>query len=590
MVITMAATLKGPLRYVMRAVEPEYDPTVLRWPRSARVAVMPTARARRWLVRILVAGASLTLLLACFVLWILLFSFAEPPALDREPAIVSAQGPAREADGRLRLDSSWFLRREGRSLLYVEGDPFTLGYANARLTADLLAEQERSLWEQVHEHLPGRLQRFGVYLLVLFNNRSLPDYVPREYQLEILGLSRGGDPGPSPYDRYAPLYHRVLNYHAAHDIAHWVWDRPVAGCTAFAATGRRTADGRLWVGRCFDFEAGPVFDRNKIIGCFRPSRGLAFLSVSWPGMAGAVTGINEARLYCSINGAHSADAGRIGTPVSLVVRQVLQYARTVPEALAIVRGARVFVADSYLVADGKTGEAVVVEKSPGRTGVRPMRDGLIVQANHFESPELADDGGNREYMAVGTSVARRARMQELLDRHSGQLDAPTAVAILRDTRGVGDLPLSLGNRAAINAFIATHAVVADVAGGILWVSRGPHALGAYDAYAIDRFGEQIAAPIPPDPLLGDGRYDRLLRARELLRLAGRREAGACVAPLEEAASLNPGDPEILAALGEALEAAGRTQEARDAYRAALLAHPPFVGERERLARALARLP
>jgi tetratricopeptide (TPR) repeat protein len=412
------------------------------------------------------------------------------------------------------------------------------------------------------------------------NNRNLPDYVPREYAEEILGIAEGC---PDPFPQLGPRYHRILNYHAAHDISHWVHDRPVVGCTAFAAGPGATRDGHLLVGRNFDFEAGRVFDRNKIIGCYRPSRGRAFLSVVWPGMAGAITGLNEDRIFCSINGAHSESKDNIGTPVSLVVRQVLQYAGSVEEAVGIIRDARVFVSDSYLVADGKTGEAVVVEKSPARVEVRRILEDILLQSNHFECGGFDDDEGNREYQRIGTSVPRHRRLAELVQRHRGALDVPTAVAILRDRQGLGDKRLALGNRRAINPMIATHSVVADVTTGILWVSRGPHQLGAYDAYAIEDFGDPIAPPIPADPVLASGRYDRLRQARDLV------EYRPTERNLRRALELNPGDPTALSRLAKLLEEAGRRGEALGYYQAALEGEPPFLEDREEIEAAIRRL-
>ena len=536
-------------------------------------------RKRRWLKWLLWIGCVLLVLPATFLAGVFLACFADPPELDYQPQILAVGAPV--ADGeRVRLGKCWFQERKGHSLLYLEGDPYSIGYANARLTADLIAIQERHFLETIKGFFSNRLELFAVGVAVLVNNRNLPDYVPREYAEEILGIAEGC---PDPYPQYGPRYHRILNFHAAHDISHWVHDKPVVGCTAFAAGKGATRDGHLLVGRNFDFEAGRVFDRNKIIGCYRPLRGRAFLSVAWPGMAGAITGLNEDRVFCSINGAHSESKDNIGTPVSLVVRQVLQYAGSLDDAIGIIRDARVFVSDSYLIADGKTGMAVVVEKSPARTEVRRIEGGILLQANHFECGGFADDAGNREYQRVGTSVQRLRRLTELVRRHAGDLDVPTAVAILRDRRAPGDKPLALGSRSAINPMIATHSVVADVTAGVLWVSRGPHQLGEYDAYTIADFGDVVAPPIPADAVLTSGRYERLQRARELIEYLPNE------ANLRRALKLNPGDPTTLHLLAQWLEEAGRQDEALGQYKAALAAEPPFLEDREEIEAAIRRL-
>ena len=123
---------------------------------------------KRWLRRGLKTIVGLLVLFGLFVGWALLFCFAEPPELDYEPVALgyappSAPGP----DGRVHFGPNWFLPQKGRSLLSVEGDPFSLGYANATLTREFLAEQERSLFETVEQFFPNRLGLYGIGLVVL---------------------------------------------------------------------------------------------------------------------------------------------------------------------------------------------------------------------------------------------------------------------------------------------------------------------------------------------------------------------------------------------------------------------------------------
>ncbi len=546
---------------------------------------------RRWLRRLAIAAGLLFLAAAGFVLWVYFACFATPPPLEGTPAILAEKIVA-DPDGRQRLGKAWFRADPGCSQLYVEGDPFTIGYANAALTADYLELQERSLIQSARTALRSDLAFAAVTLFVLVNNRNLPSYVPLEYQLEILGLSRGGR---DPFPAFGPRYHRILNYHAAHDIGHLVMDRPVLGCTAFAVADAMTRDGHCIVGRNFDFEAGRHFDENKITGLYRPAKGHAFISVSWPGMAGAVTGMNAERLYCSINGAQSQDRANIGRPVALVVREVLQYARDLEDAIHIVRAAPVFVADAYLLVDGKTSRAAVVEKTPRTSAVRRMEGGALLLANHFESPELAGDAANAAFMRDGTSVARGRRLAELIAARRGAIDPAAAAEILRDRKASGGKTVAAGNRGTINPVICTHAVVADLTAGVLWVSRGPHQLGRFEAFSIEKFGQQAAPPIPEDPALAEGLPARLTKARALLAAVEKewsatgRLSPAATAAVSEALELNPGDPLAHDLLGRELEAAGRHEQAWENYRAALEGEPPFREDRVRMQAALQRL-
>ena len=158
----------------------------------------------------------------------------------------------------------------------------------------------------------------------------------------------------------------------------------------------------------------------------------------------------------------------------------------------------------------------------------------------------------------GTSLARRARLEELLQEHRGTLDVASAVAILRDKKGPGGAERSLGHRATINPMIATHSVVADVSAGVLWVSRGPHQLGAFDPYRITEFGAPSAESIEADADLANGNFERLEEERRVLReLAPVLDEGTVLNDgqlerLAYARTLNPSDAIVLLCLARAL--------------------------------------
>jgi hypothetical protein len=195
-------------------------------------------RKRRWLKWLIRIGGALLLLLAAFLAWVFLACVADPPELDYEPAILAAGAPVKDGE-RMRLGKCWFEERKGRSLLYLEGDPYSIGYANANLTAKLLATQERHFVQTVKGFFSNRLELFLVGIAVLVNNRNLPDYVPREYAEEILGIAEGC---PDPFPEYSTTTPRTTSRTGSTTSRWWAARRlPPAG--ARRATGTCSSAG-----------------------------------------------------------------------------------------------------------------------------------------------------------------------------------------------------------------------------------------------------------------------------------------------------------------------------------------------------------
>ena len=92
---------------------------------------------RRILLWTLAAAGCAVLLLAGFLAWVYLACFARPPVLAGRPAILD-EAIRSEGGGRTALGRCWFRKDPGCSFLFLEGDPFTIGYAGATLTEEYL--------------------------------------------------------------------------------------------------------------------------------------------------------------------------------------------------------------------------------------------------------------------------------------------------------------------------------------------------------------------------------------------------------------------------------------------------------------------
>lgn len=423
--------------------------------------------------------------------------------------------PSQDPDGARRTPKGWTVVR-GVRLVYLAGTPEEIGAAHTALVRDRMEENERVLWDGFTELVPFSPARALMFDIgrVRYRNvvSSFPDPRRRELAAEANAFT------PDPYAGHLPTYQRMVMLHALYDIALGFEHSPLLACTTFGLGPETTVDGHTIFARAFDFEAADVFDRDKAVFLVHEDGKIPFASVAWPGFVGVVTGMNAEGVAVAVHGGRAREPSTTGVPVAFALREVLQSARTVDEAIGVLARLEAMVSHLVFLADGE-GHFAVVERAPGvpqhvRTSFTHPSTAAVT--NHFEGPLKGDPRDDRVRQST-TTLPRRARIDELLGGVPAKsATVPLALELLRD-HGCAGTPCLLGDRRSIDAFIATHGVVADLTTRTLWVSEGPRLSGRFvkiDPRLLVRREDDPSPDVPtdpletlpPDPALGDGRY------------------------------------------------------------------------------------
>lgn len=524
-------------------------------------------------VAVLLVSCLLSCLLAC-----------APRRPDTAPRAAAKDVAPEVLGGVQRLGTSWLAEESGILVGRFAGAPYDLGYAFGRLTRPWIRSQETHLEELFTVLIPGGLKRSLIRQLSAFRLRGLPDAIPDDLLVAIAGLADGYEPVPPPSGWNA--YRRMLDLHALHDVSQRFVDAPAlaSACTGFLARG---ADGSLLLARNFDFEGGDIFDRQKLVSVVAPAEGIPYLSVGFSGMLGVVSGFNREGIGVALQAIAGGETAASGTPMTLLLAEVLAKESTFEGAVARLGSAKVFVSDLILLGDAKSGRFAVVEKSPSAFAVRAgtgAAGASMGATNEAEDPRVRR--GARALPPESTSRKRRARLDVLLQESRSSLDVPSAIAILRDRRGADGRELGPGNRNAIDASIATHSVVLDLTHRRAWVAASPHTLGPYlpvdlEAILASPGGPPPRiAPFPADAWLSAEGYGRYLEAREALGLVRRFERMrahdwlfAALREAERAHERAPDFAEATAKLGELEARRGNRARARVLLDDALLRDP-----------------
>lgn len=494
-----------------------------------------------------------------------------------------------EKSGFRQCGENYFRQSEsGLYEVFLKGGDYERGVAFGKLMPELLYFQEKVFVDQIRELIPSESYlRFLRFFIVLFN-RNLGEYVPAEYRREIYGIAQSCT---HEYDFIGTPYERSLNYHGAHDIGHAMQDYMLVGCSSFGIWGKESADSSILIGRNFDFYVGDGFARNKLVSFYAPAQGYKFASVGWAGMIGVLSGMNETGLTVTINAAKSTIPMSAATPISILTREILQYASTIEEAYAIAQKRSTFVAESILVGSAKDGEVAIIEKSPDKIGLYRSCNQQIICTNHYQSEVFRTDERNQENLKTSDSPYRFQRLEELLGEEQSP-DVSKVAGILRDYRGLKGKDIGLGNEKALNQFIAHHSVIFKPKQKLMWVSTAPWQLGKYVAYDLNKifahpdFSGELYEPqltIAADSFLLQAEYRNLLEYRAKIHQIKESIRTRSVLNDEfiiDFISINPEHYYVYALAGDYYEAFGEPGLAGKYWRKALAKEIPKLGERQ----------
>ena len=462
------------------------------------------------LKKILIALFALVILV-CVLLVLLTWSLKiSPPIVSKAETTTNLK--LTKIGNTTYFGNSWLTQQQqGIWQLYVEGEGYEMGFANGILTKQLNQQQEAFFVKEINNKVPSKVYQWVLKVFVGWFNRNINDYIPLEYRKEIYGISQFAS---SKFDYIASPYQRLINYHAAHDIGHALQNMHLVACTAVGAWGEYATDSSMYVGRNFDFYVGDDFAKEKIIAFVNPTHGNSFMSVTWGGMIGVLSGMNDKGLTVTLNADKSEIPDNSGTPVSIIARDILQYASTIDDAFAIAKKYQSFVSESFMIASAIDKKIAVIEKTPNKTFIYYPTENRIVCANHYQSDSLKGTNSNLENIQDSTSSYRQQRVVQLLNavpRH----DQNTIASLLRNQNGMNGKPIGMGNPKAINQLIAHHSIIFNPYKKEVWVSTAPYQLGKYNYYNLDSiFANPIAKPaldtknIAPDNFLYSTDYKK----------------------------------------------------------------------------------
>jgi dienelactone hydrolase len=288
-------------------------------------------------------------------------------------------------------------RSQGKTILMVAGTPDEMGTAHGTL----LREPIRKLCERVLYLVGGgdsfHWSRWAFDRFAEIERRTLP-HLPERFLAECDALARAA--GVSQRDgRAANLFPERFH------------------CSGLAVRGKATVEGKVLHARVLDYMRDVRLQDAATVTVFMPQGRHKWVTQGYAGFIGTVTAMNEKGLAVGEMGGQG-EGDWDGVPMSFLLRDLMERAATVDQALEILRRTPRTCEYYYVLSDRSRTMAAVHCSARQMTVLRPGQQDLRL-------PHVPQD------TVLISGPDRVALLSERLQKHYGKIDVPTLIEIIK---------------------------------------------------------------------------------------------------------------------------------------------------------------
>lgn len=392
-------------------------------------------------------------------------------------ALMAGLGTLRSAHAETktiaRCGAGFLEEVDGYKVLHLKGTPYQMGFQQGALLKNDIHEQVRFLFDVKAKDL--KIDVAGVKLnpdpkkLIAAIAESQRKFVPARFFEEMKGVADG-----SGMD-----LNEIIVANFIPEMFH---------CSGFALSGSATKDGTLYHGRILDYGCDWRLQEHAVLTVAEPEGRIPFANVTYAGFIGSVTGMNAQQV--SIGEMGGGGRGHwAGVPMAILVRMVLEDAKSLDDAVSIFRDNPRTCEYFYVIADGKSGQGVGMEASWNAFNIVKMGE------SHPRLPHAVKDA---VLLSAGDRYAELARRVQV---GHGSFDAQSARALM-------DRPVAMKSN--------LHSVLFETKSTRLWVANAskdglPAATQPYHEFQLSELLTHAPAttapalPAPPSPAISASR-------------------------------------------------------------------------------------
>jgi hypothetical protein len=390
------------------------------------------------------------------------------------PAAAAADIPAAhkpDAKAVQRFGPAYRYPQAGWIVLHIEGDPYPRGYQQGRLLAPEIAGYAKTLAHERYSKDPTE----GWRAIRTLTDALFVRKFDREFLEEMKGIADGAAAAGAKFgDRPIDLIDiAALNVWQELDSLDQALNASPTGlegtkfpkqdgqtfpptpvqpkqehCSAFAATGSATADGKIVFGHItmFGLHLGPYV--NVWIDC-KPTKGRRFVMQAFPGGIWSSQDYyqNDAGILLSETTIDQTPFDSSGEPLTTRARKAIQYAESIDDVVKLLSVSNNgLYTNEWLIADTKTNEIAMFELGTKKTklwrsskeewfgGTKDFYWGCNnAKDAHVRLEATPAAGESRPEKPNWVPSPRDKAWLRFFDKNKGKIDAASAKAVFAST-------------------------------------------------------------------------------------------------------------------------------------------------------------
>ncbi len=329
--------------------------------------------------------------------------------------------------------------QNGWTFVHLEGAPAEVGFQHGYLLApEILEAQKITALELSHDtHKKWAFFRDSA-------RNVLWPHIESEYREELQGIAQGLNAKGMKLDVWDVVAlnaslewsYFVKQFNKRRGIKSPATVTAPEHCSAFAATGSYTKDGKFVIGHN-NWTGYLDGERWTVIFDVTPAAGHRFLMDGFPGFIHSADdfSVNASGIVITettISGFAGWDSN--GIPEFVRARKAMQYSSSIDDFARIMKeGNNGGYANDWLIADRKTNEVASLELGLRNVNLQRTKDGYFVGSNFPINPKLAREETDFKVNDLGNSPnARHVRWEQLMTEFKGKIDVDSGKKFLAD--------------------------------------------------------------------------------------------------------------------------------------------------------------